>query len=188
MLLAHSREFVLRMSERVFLPYVDAEDCSSYVHPGELDFECLGRFRSGHPECPGDVLEEDVLPESKESITPSSNDGEQREGSAMRRRVPDAKGPSPPEGPQARSPIDNVCLVFSFVSLGVFLIFLEAGVIYFLWRLFSLVARGFAEVKSLWSTAVDCYPLCGLAQWRACIVATLEGRAAMEVSDALAPP
>lgn len=167
------------MSEYVFLPYIDTEDCSSYVYPGELDLVCLGRFRAGHPECPGDVVSgPDIQLASKEKAVKTSHGGAQEDRNTLRRRLPEDKLKPPAEPLRARSPVDKACLVLSFVPLGVLLICLEAGVLYFLWKLFRLVATGFAEVWFLWSLAVDCYPLSGLAQWRACIVAQLENRAA----------
>lgn len=192
MLLAHSREFVLRMSDYVFQPYIDAEECDSYIYPGELDLACLDRFRAGHPECPGDVTsrgEEVAQMPLGEKECDSCRVGMpdlHPDNPGPRRRRPIEKPSTKPDHQNPKSAVDKVCLMFSFVSLGVFSALMAALACWFLWTLFSLVASGFAEIWFLWCTAVRCYPLSGLAQWRACVVGRLEGRAGVGVSDGVA--
>lgn len=189
MLLAHSREFVLRMSGYVFQPYIDAEECDSYVYPGDLDLSCLGRFRAGHPECPGDVAESCRTEDDQQPISNEKNNGSARniepspqpDGANARRRRLGEKPSHTPQSQIPKSPVDKAFLMFSFVSLGVFSALMAALACWFLWKLVSLVASGFAEIWFLWSAAVGCYPLSGLAQWRACVVGRLEGRAGVGV-------
>lgn len=187
MLLAHSREFVLRMSDYVFQPYIDAEECDSYAVYGELDLSCLGRFRAEHPECPGDVTsrgEEGAQMPLEEKESDSCRAGMpdlHSDDTGPRRRRPTEKLQAKHELQKPKSAVDKLCLMFSFVSLGVFSAPMAALACWFLWKLFSLVASGFAEIWFLWSAAAGCYPLSGLAQWRACVVGRLEGRAGVGV-------
>lgn len=188
MALAHARDFVLRMSEYAFEPHVDADECDVYAYPGELELECLGRFRAGHPECPGDVLgarwAEGWMAERPQALSLASYRSRPRALSdpiPLDHAVSHTRDSRQPDRPHQRlrrpSRVDKACLVLSFVSVAVVTASLAALACYFLWKMVSLVAAGFVEMWRLAGAIATCRSSTGLAGWRECIAVMLGRRA-----------
>lgn len=149
MLREQARRFI--SSVYAFFEYVDAVEFQSYEYPGELDLESLGRFRAGHPECPGDVAPVSISDKTWALIGQGADDcdagKEEEESSEESRPRPFQRAAKPPPLRFHHRPRPSLALELCWAAVAIlFLICSIAILTAYVWIFISLLLRVCSEV------------------------------------------